>query len=54
MPPSGLLPVDYVGRDPTLLSGVLPSGVSIRPNCTLSAIVAVDYPRLNSRSLPVN
>jgi hypothetical protein len=40
--PPGLLPVDYIGRNPTLLSEALPSGLSIRLNCTLSAIVAAD------------
>jgi hypothetical protein len=31
MAPRGLLPVDYVGHDPTLLSGALPCGVPSRP-----------------------
>jgi len=43
--PRGLLPVDYIGHDLTLLSGALPSGVPSRPDCTLSPIVTVDYRR---------
>ena len=41
----GLLPVDYIGHDLTLLSEALPYGVPSRPNCTLSPIVTVDYRR---------
>jgi hypothetical protein len=52
VPPRGLLPVDYIGHDLTLLSGALPSGLLSRPNCTPSPIVTADYRRPGPKVSP--
>jgi len=40
MAPPGLLPVDYIGREPTLLSGVLPSGVPIKSDSIVRCLLS--------------